>query len=1369
MILCAVTAGVGLWQVRQVAALATSRAQDILLMQTAAIAQSVIPEQAQALTFTERDLASPIYQRLRREFDAVSGSLGMGGVYTVARRDGAYRFGPESFGAGTPLASQPGTPYREPPPALERAFASGRPQLTPLYTDEFGTAMSAYVPVVQPLTGEVLLVVGSDLHLPRWRDERARAAAAVLGFTGGVLLLLVAGGIVLRRRPPLSAASPGWQRHAEAVWCATVLLVLTAAIAWRLHYAESHIRRATFRAMAQQQTLAVARELWGIRSSLAGLSRSFRSSRDVSRREFAEYASRFLTDYAIQAALWLPAVPPGAVAAVEAEAANDGIEGYRVWQGDPAANPAAAAGRAVYYPLHYIEPFAPHAVAAGFDHGSEPTRARALQTTLDTGLMSGSDPVSLFAMTNRPPGFFVYQKTTSQTQTGVVAFAVNLDAVVRVPMNRVVALPGEFLIADLYQIDPGREPIFLTSTDAAHACAGDPDDLQADAGGIGMTLPIFAFGQTYAAVMHASRGWMAAYPMRHGLHAALGGLILAAALTLLVGFLSQRRFHLEQEVSARTDELRIAHDKLTGILNASPVAMLLLDRDARVLDANPCSERLIRSGFFEYRDEPCGVFLRCVHRHEKGCGRGTACQDCVMRNTVRGVADSGTAVFDRNLEILAEQDGQAEVFHLKFGAAPVRIAGDTQVVIALYDITMWHRTEQLYSTLFNEMQHGFVLLRPEPGALDDAPDFVVTAANPAIRSLIGVDPDTLAGRALRDVRSDIPEPFFALLARTMEGGGATPFSVYLAGLDKHFEGTAFRPLEGQIAVIFTDVTARTRAQDQAREAAAETARLLATTEEARRALQTASEEQRRADQALIYERNLLVALMDSQPDRIFFADAEARFIKVSRMEAQALGLASPEEAVGRTLEELRPGAASRRIVEADREIMRSGRPMLAHVEESVGPEGSIRWDSISKAPIRDAEGRVVGIVGISRDITPQIEMQQQLQHVSKMDAIGRLAGGVAHDFNNLLQAILGFTELLLLDRAEEDPAYDDLKQIERAAGRAIGLTSQLLTFGRKQRIEPKEIEINQVIQATEKMLRRLTGTEVDLSLALAPDTGLILADPSQIEQILMNLTVNAKDAMPKGGRMEIRTERLALTEADTARLPESRAGDFVCLTVHDTGCGIPPDVMAHLFEPFYTTKERGKGTGLGLSVIHGIVTQSRGWINVYTASFRGTTFKIFFPVVGEATARGAAEAPRPRGSDDPALRGDGKTILLVEDDPGVRMLAEMSLRNAGYSVLTCANAAEAHARFKREGERIDALFSDIVMAGQNGVELALDLRRQRPGLPVLLCSGYADDTVRWSAIKAEGLCFIAKPYTTADLLRALRTAGVRTDDPTLGG
>lgn len=1350
-------AAVGLWQARQVMKSENARLSEILLMQTASIAQSIIPDRVSSLTFTGQDQAGAYFKRLNREFSIAAESLGLGGVYTVAYRDGAYRFGPVSFAPGHPLYSPPGTPYRQPPPALKLAFESVRPQVTPYYTDEFGDAISAYVPVVAPLTGEVVMVVGADLHLPSWRGARARIGTIPLGFAAVIMLLLLAGCAALHRRPPLSETSPWWHRHAEAMWSASVFLTLTAAIAWRVQFAESQDRQAAFRTLAQQQTLAVARELWSIRSSLEGLSRFFHSHHHLSRSAFTAYASRFLEDLAIQAALWLPVVPSNAVAAVEAVAAAEGLSDYHVWQGDPAGHRLPVAGRDTYYPTHYIEPFASHAIAAGFDHGSEPVRARALHAALETGLQCASGPVALFAVTNRPPGFFVYQATASQTQTGVVAFAINIDAVVRVPMNRVVSLPGELLTLDLYNLTSGHTAVPHASSPPLFTSSGTAQHARQNAGSLRMTLPMFAFGETYALDLYASPDWLAVNPLRQGRYAALGGVSVTALLTFLIGILRQRRNYLEQKIRAHTAELRVVNDKLTGILNASPVAMLLVDRDAHVLDANLCSERLLRRGFFEYRFEPCGVFLRCVNRRENGCGRGPACPNCMLRNTVRAVADSGTPVFDRNIEILLESEGQTETFHLIFGASPIKVGHVNHVVVALYDITMWHRAEQLYSTLFHAMQYGLVLLRPisrKPGA---PIDFVVKAANPAVQTLIGIAPATLPGKTMRSVLSDIPEHIFKLFANTLENAEDAIFSAYLPSLDKHFEGTAFRPMPGQIAVIFTDVTARTRAEEQARAAATETVRLLKKTEESRLALLTANTELKKAEEALRYERNLLYALMDNQPDRIFFKDAEGRYIKISKQETQVLGLASPAEAIGKTLADFRPGEATQRIMETDREIIRTGRPVLAQIQERLGSDGTTVWESVSKAPIRNHEDQNVGIVGIIRDITSLIEMQQHLQYVSKMDAVGRLAGGVAHDFNNLLQAILGFTELLLADTPEQSPQYGDLKQIERAAGRAVGLTRQLLTFSRKQRINLQTLDINHAIHATEKLLRRLLGENVTLTLKLSSATGTVLADAAQLEQVLMNLAVNAKDAMPEGGHLKISTEPVTLLEEDTVRIPESYAGEFVCITVSDTGCGIPPEIMHHLFEPFFTTKERGKGTGLGLSVIYGIVKQCRGWINVYTASGKGTTFKIYLPVSAQETETDTSTTD-PASSNSievSALRGDGKTLLLVEDEPGVRNLAEAMLKKAGYAVFSCANAAEALACFDQNGDHIDLLFSDIVMAGGNGIDLALELRKRRADLPVLLCSGYADDTVRWEAIEKKGFRFIPKPYPTVTLLQAL--------------
>lgn len=792
------------------------------------------------------------------------------------------------------------------------------------------------------------------------------------------------------------------------------------------------------------------------------------------------------------------------------------------------------------------------------------------------------------------------------------------------------------------------------------------------------------------------------------------------------------------------------------ILHAAPVPMMLVDRHARVLNANSRAEELFSTDFFACHMEPCGVFLRCIKRHPGGCGGGPECKGCALRQAIAAVIDRGESLYNQSLEVTVDRDAGPETFHVNFGASPVWVDGVRHAVFAFYDITGWHRTDQIYKTLFNEMRYGFVLLEPASQKTPNAlPDFSVASANPAIRHLFGIEPDILLGKSLRGIYPSFPENLLETFYRTLTTGEAATYETYLPLVNRHYEGTAFRPVTGQVAVIFTDVTVRKNAEEQAQVAAEEMARLLKTTEAARRDLQVANEEQKQAEQALGYEQKLLHALMENQPDRIYFKDTDCRFIKVSNMQAHVLGFSSPTDVVGKTLADIVPGAASDQAMKREREIIRTGKPLLAWVEETMGDDGKPRWHSDSKVPICGAEGVVVGLVGVTRDITPEIEMQQHLQHISKMEAVGRLAGGVAHDFNNLLQAILGFTELLLLDMDGKGRQVEDLKQIERAARRAVTLTRQLLTFSRKQQIELQALDINQVILSSKTMLKRLVGDTVETVLDLAADIHPVMADASQIEQVLINLVVNAKDAMPQGGRLTLGTATVTVQEADLMLMPEAYPGIFTCLTVSDSGCGIKSEIRPHLFDPFFTTKESGRGTGLGLSVIYGIVKQSQGWITVHSQQACGATFQVYLPTKAGAAIVAKNDAVE-QDQKDVLLQGQGETILLVEDEPGVRKLARIVLQGAGYKVVACASAEEAKARFVQEGKKADLLFSDIVMAGQNGIDCALELRKEHPDLLVLLSSGYADDTVRWEAIRKEGFGFLAKPYPVVKLLRAVR-------------
>ena len=391
------------------------------------------------------------------------------------------------------------------------------------------------------------------------------------------------------------------------------------------------------------------------------------------------------------------------------------------------------------------------------------------------------------------------------------------------------------------------------------------------------------------------------------------------------------------------------------------------------------------------------------------------------------------------------------------------------------------------------------------------------------------------------------------------------------------------------------------------------------------------------------------------------------------------------------------------------------------------------------------------IVGIREDeLAEAAEVsRQQLFQAQKMESIGRLAGGIAHDFNNLLTAILGFTELAEDALRPDDEVQDYLHHIQEAAERAANLTGQLLAFARKQIIEPKIVSLNSLVMDIDRMLQRLIGAHIDLALLLHPDAGQIKIDPGQFGQTLMNLVVNARDAMPDGGTITIETRNVTLHEYETRHWEQSASGDYVLLTVSDTGRGIAEEIKAHLFEPFFTTKEQGKGTGLGLATCYGIVKQSGGQIRVESAPGKGTTFHIYLPRQAEATlpVQQAKVSTRPQAAG---------TILLVEDEPMVREVEVQILRHQGYTVVEAENGIEALQLMAAYPGTIDLLVTDVVMPQMGGRELADQLRVTRPNVKVLYTSGYTDDAIVQQGLLNPGLSFLHKPFLSAALLQKVR-------------
>ena len=430
---------------------------------------------------------------------------------------------------------------------------------------------------------------------------------------------------------------------------------------------------------------------------------------------------------------------------------------------------------------------------------------------------------------------------------------------------------------------------------------------------------------------------------------------------------------------------------------------------------------------------------------------------------------------------------------------------------------------------------------------------------------------------------------------------------------------------------------------------------------------------------------------------------------------------------------------------------------LEHAVRAV--DGRLAWASTNGMPLLNGGGKLRGYRGSSNDVTgrkraekEREHLQSQLAQAQKMESVGRLAGGVAHDFNNLLTVINGYSGFL----CKELPQFDELREyaveIGKAGARAASLTNQLLAFSRKQAIVPRPIDLNSVVADAERMLQRVIGDDIELVTTLDPLLGPAMADPDQIHQVIMNLAVNARDAMPDGGRLEISTAEVELDAPTAARHPDAATGRYVLLTVTDNGTGMTEEVQQRIFEPFFTTKPQGKGTGLGLATAYGISRQSKGWIDVQSRIGLGSAFQVYLPRTDVCLAKHEVPAlPR-------EVQPGHETVLVVEDQESVRRLVRAILKSHGYFVLEAANSEDAHAVSRRHPGRIHLLLTDVVMPGTDGRTLSDQLRESRPGLQVILMSGYSEEVVANRGKPAIGLSYLQKPFHPDALAARVREA-----------
>ncbi|MBZ0272531.1 PAS domain S-box protein [bacterium] len=810
-------------------------------------------------------------------------------------------------------------------------------------------------------------------------------------------------------------------------------------------------------------------------------------------------------------------------------------------------------------------------------------------------------------------------------------------------------------------------------------------------------------------------GWIRMHGQHRGLYGTEFGLALfmvanVVALCAMIGLTARSLLRIEEERAKAQRALAESERSVATTLNSIGDGVIATDTDARVVRMNPVAERLTGWPFAEARGKPLSDIFRIENEDTRQ----------PVESPVERVLREGVVVGLANHTVLLSRDGTERP--IDDSGAPIldEDRGIGGVVLVFHDVTeareaerRLRRSERRFARILESGIVGVVITTIE-GAIEEA--------NDAFLDLIGYTRDDLAAGKLRWTELTPPEW-------------------------RHTHASAMKQLE-------TTGIARPWVKEYVRKDGTRVPVLVGIASLTRKhnvGIVVDLTEQKRAEKALSASEARFARLAESGIIGIAVGDTQGNVVEVNDAYLSMTGYTRQEFEEGRvnwaeqTPPEWRDGdaAAIRQLAERgvvspwEKEVFhKSGRrvPILVGVSALESPYNIAFIADLTERKKTEADLR---------------KTEEQLRQSQKMEAIGRLAGGVAHDFNNLLTVIAGRAEILLGEIHENDPMRLDVKEIVDAATRGSDLTQQLLAFSRKQIIQPKVVDLNETIAAVERMLRRVIGEDVELSFAFGAGIGLVEVDPGQMHQVLMNLVVNARDAMPEGGKLTIETANVTLDEDYARTHVEVAPGAYVMIAVSDTGAGMDKETQARIFEPFFTTKPAGRGTGLGLATVFGILKQSRGHVWVYSERGKGTTFKLYLPRTDRAAH------PETAASAVSTLRGT-ETILLVEDDAPVRRLCQRILERAGYRLLIAENGGDAVLICEQHAGAIDLLITDVVMPRMSGRELGERIQPLRPEMKTLFMSGYTEDAIVRHGVLTAGIPFVQKPMTPDALLRKVR-------------
>jgi two-component system cell cycle sensor histidine kinase/response regulator CckA len=736
--------------------------------------------------------------------------------------------------------------------------------------------------------------------------------------------------------------------------------------------------------------------------------------------------------------------------------------------------------------------------------------------------------------------------------------------------------------------------------------------------------------------------------------------------------------------------------KFAAIVHASDAAVFVTDLQGQIRWTNTIMAERAALGVTSWIGLSCQDACRrfMSDGNEQGCG------DCPMARSLRE-----NAVVHR--EYRHVQGGQARSFYLS--ALPIRgphgRPEESLVTIQdLSDLEILRASEARYRLLFERSGKAIVMV--EPATLR------VVLANPMASRMTGHDPERLLSLSLEDLHppSEWPRMQTSYADAIAEGT--------LGAIECQLRTRDDDVLPAVVTGAHTDLDGRhvlmLEFQDMT--------------------------EARRVQEALRIAEERLRTVVAASPIILFAMDRDGVITLSEGRGLSPLGL-EPGQVVGQSVFEL---------YRDHPQIPDAVRRTLGGEEVScVVQIGGVAFDT-SYAPMRTGDGEIVGVIGVATDVTERRQLEEQLRQAQRMEAIGRLAGGVAHDFNNLLAAMMGHAELMMNRLESGHPLRHSAEEIRKAAGRGAMLTRQLLAFGRKEVLSLRVLDLNAVVKGMDAMLRRLIGEDIQLETIPAPRAAPVRADRAQIEQVILNLAVNARDAMPQGGRLTIEVSHVVLEESYAQRQAHLGSGAHIRLAVTDSGLGMDAETMAHVFEPFFTTKEPGKGTGLGLASVYAVVEQAEGHVKVASEPGMGARFEIYLPKADESALAPDELTP------GALVPGGAETVLLVEDEDAVRATAREALESSGYTVIEARNGVEALEVAKAYPRPIHLLISDVVMPHMGGGELAQKLAAVRPGVRVLFISGYPDDALVEHGVAEQGCELIPKPFALSGLTRKVR-------------